>query len=100
MARVLEKSFAVGELSASRVVSFRERHRLGIPAELDIEVLLPAYADVEDLVGQTAALQVDHEGSPPRSFVGVVEAAAVARSGMACASEPKTVPMTRRIVSV
>jgi type VI secretion system secreted protein VgrG len=62
------------------VLGFRERHRLGVPAELDIEVALGDYTDIEDLLGQSAALEFEEEGSPVRRISGVAESAAVVAS--------------------
>ncbi len=54
MADSFQAVFAVSGVQAYKVLSSREVHQLSRPAYVEVEVLLPNYADTEDLIGQTA----------------------------------------------
>jgi len=76
VARSFQTAFAISGVQASKV-SFREVHQLSRPALVEVEVLLPAYFDTEDLIAQTAELYFGYDGEPGRKFVGVVESVTV-----------------------
>ena len=77
VARSFQTAFAISGVQASKVLSFREVHQLSRPALVEVEVLLPAYFDTEDLIAQTAELYFGYDGEPGRKFVGVVESVTV-----------------------
>ncbi len=80
MTRSLSKSFDIDGAAATRVVRFRERHRLGLPPVLDVEVRYTTYVPIDDMVGRLARLQCGFDGEAPHVFVGVVEQATVVGS--------------------
>lgn len=66
-------------LEVLRVESFREEHRLGAPATLDVEVICAAPVDPAALAGAPAELALGRGGQVDRAFVGVIaEATSVA----------------------
>jgi type VI secretion system secreted protein VgrG len=75
-----QAAFAVSGVQAYRVLSSREVHQLSRPAYVEVEVLLPIYADTEDLIGQTAELLIADENQSSRTFTGVVESVTVVGS--------------------
>ncbi|MGD0678476.1 MAG: type VI secretion system tip protein TssI/VgrG [Polyangiaceae bacterium] len=99
MARTFEATFVLGGKQAVRVMSFSERHALGIPAEASVEFALDECLDVQDLVGQRAALELACESGSPRLFVGVVESASIAATSSA-GQTVRTFAYAARIVSL
>ena len=80
MANSFQAAFEVGGVQAYRVLSSREIHQLSRPAFVEVEALLPVYADTEDLIGQTAELYIGYDGQDGRSFTGIVESVTVVGS--------------------
>ena len=80
MARSFQTAFAIGGAQAYKVLSFREAHQLSRPAYVEVDVLLAAYVDTEDLIAQTAELYFGYDGEPGRKFVGVVESVTIVGS--------------------
>src|ERR1700744_4974971 len=71
--------FRAAGLDVLRVESFREEHRLGVPASLDVEVLCAASVNPTALAGAPAELAFGRGGQVQRAFVGVIaEATSVA----------------------
>jgi type VI secretion system secreted protein VgrG len=101
VARTLHTVFNVAGVTAEQVISFQERHTLGVPAELDVEFLLRSYQDIEALVGQKAALEFgyDGKGDTPRLFVGTVESATV-RASPKTLQGGRTYQYSARVVSL
>jgi type VI secretion system secreted protein VgrG len=80
VAHSFQAAFEVGGVRAYKVLSSREVHELSRPAYVEVEVLLPMYADTEDLIGQTAGLNIGHDDEPGRTFAGIVESVTVVGS--------------------
>lgn len=85
MARDVLLQLQIGDVVASRVKVVRERHQLGVPSEVEVDFELAEYADLDDLLGQTALLAIEHQGADPHLFGGVVETATVRGSAMTIA---------------
>jgi len=77
VARSFLTEFMISGVQANKVLNCREVHELSRPPYVEVDVLLPAYFDTEDLVAQTAQLYYGYDGEPGRSFVGVVEAVTI-----------------------
>jgi type VI secretion system secreted protein VgrG len=80
VASTFQAAFEVGGVQAYKVLSSREVHQLSRPAYVEVEALLPMYADTEDLVGQPAELFIGFDGTAGRSFAGIVESVTVVGS--------------------
>lgn len=86
MARSIRVAFEINGLVANRVVSYREEHRVGRPASLEVQVRYTAYQSVDDMVGQPARLEVGFANESPHVFVGIVEEASVMGTSLTVAS--------------
>jgi type VI secretion system secreted protein VgrG len=80
VARSFQTAFAIGGAQAYKVLTFREVHQLSRPAFVEVDVLLAAYVDTEDLIAQTAELYFGYDGEAGRKFVGVVESVTIVGS--------------------
>jgi len=80
VARSFQTAFAIGDVQAYKVLTFREAQQLSRPAFVEVDVLLAAYVDTEDLIAQTAELYFGYDGESGREFVGVVESVTVVGS--------------------
>ena len=80
MASTFQAAFEVGGVQAYKVLSSREVHQLSRPVYVEVEALLPVYADTEDLIGQPAELYIGYDGQDGRSFTGIVESVTVVGS--------------------
>ena len=81
MARELQTSFFVDDVSAIRVVRFHAAHEAGRPSVLEVEVVLGGYVEIDAVLGHTARLSFGAAGDEPRSVFGIVESATVIGSG-------------------
>ena len=77
MARSLQTELFIGDAAAARVSRFTAKHEAGRPFELEAEVVLGAYVELDDLLGQRATLLFGAAGEEPRAFGGIIEAASV-----------------------
>lgn len=60
---------------SQQVLRFSERHVLGVPAEVHVDVILTEEAELSDVVGNRAQLILTSEDGATRTFCGVVESA-------------------------
>jgi type VI secretion system secreted protein VgrG len=77
MARELQVDLFIQDLHAARVSRFTARHEAGRPFEIDAEVVLSEYVELDALVGQSATLLFGAVGEEPRAIRGIIEAARV-----------------------
>jgi len=99
VAQRIESTLQIGGVTTGEVIRFRETHRLGVPARLEITVRLLEYVALDELVGVPALLNYTHRAeSVGHSFAGVVDAATVSGTSVV-GDNPTTVEYAFEIVS-